>query len=199
MGVKPVLIHAPGALMASQPMTSSYLQGTAAEVASETQALLGDLRAGGFSVLRCKLEATLSASGVPETDAEAQARPDRYFEFHAKVLLRTEDEIVALRQLCEALGAHLSSNAFRLRPDLLQERFLTVRAYQVGRPAALARFRALLTALRQNGYSPGHLLHEYSVLDTNSLLDQGWLALPSSSFGPPGQSKRVGIFRVGIL
>jgi hypothetical protein len=116
--------------------------------------------------LRCKLEATLGSQGVPEEDAEANDLPGRYFEFHAKVALGSDKEIARLRARCVDLGAHLSSNALRRRPDGLQERFLTLRAHRVGRRTALARFRTLLGALRGEGYAPGHLLHEYSVLDT---------------------------------
>lgn len=185
LGVKPVLIHAPGARMALQPMTFSYLEGDIRRVAEETRGLLERLSSGGFPALRCKLEATLGARGVPETDLDAAAHPGRYFEFHGKVVLGADPEVEALRLRCLALGAHLSSNAFRTRPDALQERFVTLRAHRVGRATALARFRALLGALRSGGYPAGHLLHEYSVLDTNSLLDHGWLALPSRRLTPP--------------
>ncbi len=189
LGVKPILILAPGARMALQPMTSSYLQGSIEVVSENTLVLLERLTSEGFPPLRCKLEATLGSQGVPEEDTDADDLPGRYFEFHAKVVLGTDEELARLRARCVDLGAHLSSNAFRRRPDGLQERFLTLRAHRVGRRTALARFRTLLGALREDGYAPGHLLHEYSVLDTNSLLDQGWLAL--TFLRPQPRSLRV--------
>ncbi|MCU0659585.1 MAG: hypothetical protein MUF64_31260 [Polyangiaceae bacterium] len=178
LALKPILIHAPGAFMALQPMTSSYLQGEAPLVAEETHRLLGLLARAGFPALRCKLEATLASRGVPRSDDEVNLAAGRYFEFHAKLLL-PPGQIEQARLRCLELGAHLSSNAARLRPDHLQERFLTLRCHDAGQPAALTRFRTLLAGLRRQGFHPHHLLHEYSVLDTNSLLDQGWLALPS--------------------
>ena len=180
LGLKPVLIHAPGAHLAYQPMTSSYLQGPIELVAENTLRLIERLSSSGLPVLRCKLEATLVSRGVPVSDLDVDPTPGRYFEFHAKLLLRSPLQIEPLRLRCLQLGAHLSSNAFRVRADLLQERFVTLRIFHAGRETALARFRSLLSSLRDDGYPTEHLLHEYSVLDTNSLLDQGWIALPSS-------------------
>lgn len=180
LGVKPVLIEAPGAALTLQPMTSSYHRGTLGQVLDVAASLSGQLGREGFPVVRCKIEATMAARGVPDEDAAALADPPgRYFEFHTRVALPSGADLAPLRALCEARGGRLSSNAFRTRPDGLQERFVTVRAHRVGRATALGHFRALLAALRAGGLSPGHLLHEYVVIDTNSLLDRGWLALIS--------------------
>jgi len=182
LGLKPILIEAPGAQLTLQPMTSSYHRGSLDEVVGEARRLAAGLEQAGFEVVRSKIEATLGTLGVPADDQQALAgAPERYFEFHAKVALPPGADLSPLRGQCEALGARLSSNAFRVQQSGLQERFVTLRAYRVGRVTALGQFQELLGALRAAGFAPGHLLHEYMVADTNCMLDQGWIALPCAA------------------
>lgn len=175
VGAKPVLIEAPGAALAVQPMTSSYHRGALPEVLEQIAGMAARLEEAGFPVRRRKVEATLATRGVPVDEGEARALSDAcYFEFHAKVALGPGDDLGPLRELCASLGARLSSNAFKVLDGGQQERFVTTRAYRVGAAAAEQRFASLLGALRAGGYRASHPLREFVVLDSNAPLDQGW-------------------------
>jgi hypothetical protein len=163
LGVKCVLIELARGAHRSQPMTSSHHAGTLDEVLHEVEVLRTRLVAAGFAVSRVKVEAEVTNEGVP---VDEPGPPGSYFEFHAK--LATGDDIEALRAICLAKGAHLSNNA--IQRGL---RFVTMRAYEVGRTEARARFERLLAAL-----SPYELVGtkaEFTVHDSRLELDAGWL------------------------
>ncbi|MFI7008292.1 hypothetical protein [Streptomyces sp. NPDC050145] len=128
----------------------------------------------GFPVLRTKVETTPWASGVPQTDAEAQLAPRHlHFEHHVKLLLPPGDDLAALTARVVAHGAHLSRNARRIRPDGMQERFVTQRCHAVGARTAHRRLEALLTELPAAQVLETE--REYVVHDTHLALDAGWL------------------------
>jgi inosine/xanthosine triphosphate pyrophosphatase family protein len=175
LGVKQVLIELPRGETRSQPMTASYHHGTLREAQAEVHAMARALAAAGFDVTRVKLEALGQNRDIPEDDAAAQALPANYFEFHVKVTLPAEAAVDALRERVVARGAHLSKNARKLREDGRQERFVTLRVYGVGRPAADARFDALLAELVATGLPLGQRIREYTVYDSDVAVDRGWL------------------------
>ncbi len=179
LGVKCIVIELPHGQVPTQPMTSSYHKGTVQQAAAEVAALAHALTAAGHAVSRVKLEAVTTNTGVPRTDAEAAARPaGNYFEFHVKALLAEGAGVEALRSVCERHGAHLSRNA--LKQDTLgrQERFITQRAYGVGRDNAEAAFARLTDDLESSGYVLGQRLREYSIFDSDARVDAGWIDPP---------------------
>jgi hypothetical protein len=179
LGVKCVVIELPHGQVHTQPMTSSYHRGTVQQAAQEVAGLAGALHEAGFAVNRVKLEAVTTNSGIPQYDDEARAMPaTNYFEFHVKALLPAGADAEQLRALCQRHDAHLSRNALKKETDGRQERFLTQRAYGLGRVNAEARFERLISALEAAGYTLGNRLREYSIFDSNARVDAGWIDPP---------------------
>lgn len=177
LGARCVIIELPHGQTRSQPMTATYHTGELAEVVGEVAALAAALRGRGFAVTRVKLEAVASNAGVPVSDEEARRfPPGNYFEFHVKAALPPGGDVAALRAVCREHGAHLSKNA--LKGDEAR-RFVTQRAYGVGRARAEARFEALCAALQQAGYALSNRLREYSIFDSNAAVDAGWIDAPA--------------------
>lgn len=173
-GVKHVHIVLPRGVTLSHPMTASFHRGTRNEALREVNALAARIVGAGFEVTRVKLEALGANPEIPETDAQAAAKPEGYFELHVKVLI-DEADLDALRAAAEAEGAHVSRNARKLRPDGRAERFVTQRVGNVGRVAADARFERLLASLSPLGVKVLNVIREYTVHDSNLELDRGWL------------------------
>src|SRR5262249_57555372 len=99
-------------------------------------------------------------------------------EFEVKALLPAGSEDGRLRALCERHDAHLSRNALKQETQGRWERFITQRAYGLGRTNAEARFERLITALEAEGYVLGGRLREYSIFDSNADVDAGWIDPP---------------------
>jgi hypothetical protein len=78
-------------------------------------------------------------------------------------------------ELCLAHEAHLSRNASREPVDGIEERFVTLRSYRVGRSTAEQRLHRLLAALERAGEQVIEVESEYAVYDSNLALDAGWL------------------------
>lgn len=177
LGVKAVVIELPRGDTPHQPMTASYHRGSLADALAEARALAAKLTAAGHTVSRIKLEAVgANNDEVPETDEAARAAPaDRYFEYHAKLLLARDADTTDIVGACERHTAHLSRNARNVRDDGIAERFVTMRVYGVGRPAAERRFDALVADLCALGLDLGQLIREYTVYDSNVDVDRGWL------------------------
>jgi hypothetical protein len=179
LGVKCVLIELPHGITRSQPMTSTYHHGDLDAVVQEVAALARALAESGFPVTRVKLEAVVTNAGVPLTDEEAQAfPPGNYFEFHVKAVLPPGADLSSLRELCTRHGAHLSSNALKRDQGSRAERFVTLRAYGVGRQRAEAAFERLLSDLESAGHTLSNRLREYTLFDSNITIDAGWIDAP---------------------
>jgi hypothetical protein len=177
LGVKCVLIALPQGLTRSQPMTASYHHGTLTSVFSEVQVIAQKLIEAGFEVTRIKIEAMLSNRDVPATDDEALELPvTNYFEFHVKVILSAITDISLLQQYCHKNDAHLSANAFKQEIDGQQQRFITMRLYNVGKYTAQSRFNLLLVGLKAEGLKLCQQQREYTVYDSNINLDAGWIS-----------------------
>lgn len=163
-------------LSPSQPMLTCHGKGTFASQLKRAQELAAELQNAGFKVTRLKLEAAPDNNGVPQTEAEAHlSSPSQYFEHHVKLLLPSELDLIALIALAENHGAHLSRNAFRIRKDGLEERFVTQRCYRVGRNAAARQLESLVNRLKSDTYQILEAEEEYVVHDDNLALDAGWL------------------------
>jgi hypothetical protein len=157
-----------------QPMTCSRFAGTLAGALAETLRLEQVLTAGGFPVTRRKIEAAPWNSQVPAT---APADPRHYFEHHGKIWLPGKLEptkLDDLAALCQNHRAHLSLNALKTQADDSQTRFVTLRAYGVGRADADAAFAALCADLTQAGFVLLAQIAEFCVFDSNLALDGAW-------------------------
>ncbi|WP_372352236.1 hypothetical protein [Streptomyces sp. KL116D] len=162
----------------SQPMVTLRGRERAdAWIAGRVARTVEDLARDGFPVVRAKTEAAPWATGVPATDAEADAAPAHlHFEHHVKVLLDEGSAPRALAARVERHTAHVSWNARRTRADGRHERFVTQRCHGVGRATAGRRLDALLADLAA---VPGVRIleteREYVLHDTRLALDAGWI------------------------
>ena len=156
-------------------MTASIHRGTLSKVLLEVKQLAQKLIAEGFTVTRIKIEAMVSNQDVPRSDCEAKALPaTNYFEFHVKVTLPVDADLEALKQLSLQYNAHLSTNALRYLRDGYQQRFITMRLYEMGLFRAKSNFQILLDALKAKNFKLDSPQLEYTVYDSNLNLDAGW-------------------------
>ena len=163
LNVKAIAITLPAGDARLQPMTSSFQRGPLADVVSQAAVLASKLARRGFEVVRTKIEQHGRLSDVVLT-------PTSYFEFHAKLELPSATD--PLIDAIGAAGGSLSSNAANPNP---LERFLTLRAFGLERPAADARFDALLRAIAARNVPIRNRVRELTVADSNPALDRGWL------------------------
>jgi hypothetical protein len=176
LAVKCILIELPEGMTRGQPMTASYYHGNLQDVLAQVYGLAQTFANAGFKVTRIKVEAMTNNQDIPESDEEAQALPaSNYFEFHVKVTLPADSDLVKLQAQCQKRGGHLSANAFKYQRGGQQQRFVTMRLYGVGRQSAEARFNELLQWLEGEELKLSHKLREYTVYDTNVALDAGWI------------------------
>lgn len=175
LGVKPIHIVLPRGVTRFQPMTGSYHHGELGPVQAEVLELARRLVAAGFRVTRAKIEATGANRDIPRTDAEAAEAPKNYFEFHIKVRLPADAALEPLGALAEAHGAHLSRNARKQFDDGTSERFVTMRVYDAGKVSADQRFARLRERLLAAGHVLSEPIREYTVYDSNTSVDDGWL------------------------
>jgi hypothetical protein len=161
---------------ADQPMATWRRSSTRlSAVLAEADRLAGVAVAAGFAVVRLKVEADPSNADVPVSDDAADTHPPEcYFEHHVKLRRPPDTPRDALLAVCERHMAHLSRNAFRDDGEV-EERFVTQRAYGVGRLTAAVRLDRLLTELRRIGEDVIESESEFCVSDTNLNLDAGWL------------------------
>jgi hypothetical protein len=160
----------------SQPMVTRHARGTLAGELAMAADLAGDLRAAGHPVVRIKLEVAADDDAAPANDAAAaRNRPDQYFEAHVKLLLPDDASVAAIAVVAVRHSAHVSRNARRVRDDGQHERFLTRRAYGVGRETADRAVDALLADLATDGVIVMDAEREFVVHDSNLTLDAGWM------------------------
>lgn len=159
---------------ADQPMATWRRSSTAiTAVLIEAHRLAADAIAAGCAVVRLKVEVDPNNADVPVTDDDPPP-PETYFEHHVKLLRPSGAPREALLEVCERHAAHLSRNAFRDGGEV-EERFVTLRHYEIGRVTALARLDQLLADLHALGETVVESESEFCVFDTNLKLDDGWL------------------------
>ncbi|MBI4852432.1 MAG: hypothetical protein HY819_11615 [Acidobacteria bacterium] len=173
--VKCSLIELPNGINRFQPMTSLYHQGSFESVLKEVNGLAQSLTQEGFKVIRVKIEALINNLNVPITDEQAKKFPNNYFEFHLLVTLSSEKDKERLKNLCTQNNAHLSQNAFKKTLYGLNQHFVTMRLYNIGKTNAKAEFSKLIEMLKKENFSLSNKLQEYIVYDSNISLDQGWV------------------------
>ena len=176
IGVKCILIDLPEGETIRQPMTGSFHRGSLLDAQREAIAIGQELVRRGFDVVRTKIEQHGRLEDAPESDAEAARAPrTSYFEFHAKVVLTVESDEPAVRAVLTNAGGHLSANAANAGGPASLERFVTLRAFGLGRANAEARFDAVLDAIRSLGLPIRNRVREYTVFDSNPAIDRGWI------------------------
>lgn len=173
--VKCLLIELPSGINNLQPMTSLYHKGNFEPVLKEVQSLAQTIAQEGFKVTRVKIEALVNNLNVPSTDEEAQKFPKNYFEFHVLATLKTEEEKDKLKALCKNHNAHLSQNAFKQSLLGLNQHFITMRVYNIGKIGAKLEFSKLVNELKKENFNLSNKLQEYIVYDSNTSIDQGWI------------------------
>lgn len=160
-----------------QPMATWRRAGTILPaVLEEARQRASVLEQAGFRVVRVKIEADPANEQVPMTDDAASLEPAGcYFEHHVKLRRHVDAERDALLEICRSHAAHLSHNAWRKSVDGMEERFVTLRSYRVGRLEAEQQLQQLLASLSVAGEHVLEVESEYSVYDSNLPLDDGWL------------------------
>lgn len=93
----------------SQPMLTRRGSGVlTSEIASATAASM-QLQSAGFQVVRIKIEGSPENDNVPLADSDAALQPpDRYFEHHLKLQLKSGANTAALLEVVQKHSAHLS-------------------------------------------------------------------------------------------
>jgi hypothetical protein len=164
-----------GAAVQQQPMLTYHGPGRLSSQLVLARRRVGDLRGGGFDVVRVKVEAAPWYEVVPQNAAEAAAlMPGCYFEHHVKLALADDAEVDAVRRIGTRHAGHVSRNARRGLREGRHERFVTQRCRLVGRPEAHQRLEALLGALARAGHQVIEVEEEFVVHDDNPGLDHGW-------------------------
>jgi len=150
----------------------------------------------GFEVLRHKIECLASASGVPKTDEDAEAWPDRYFEFHIRVRsTESHDEVVegapeddahamspgeleALKTLAADFSTQFGTPVpLSYNRAKAGQRYMNVRFSGCGSDTARARVQEIVDAISQHTPSLVHekTISEYVWADDNRAMDSGWI------------------------
>lgn len=173
IGVKCISIDLPAGDTRRQPMTGSFHRGSLLDAQREAIAIGQELVRRGFDVVRTKIEQHGRLENAPATDEEARrAGPNSYFEYHAKLLIAPGSDEPAIRRALAKVDGHLSSNAANPSSN---ERFVTLRAFGLGRENAERRFRELLSAIAELGLPIRNRVREYTVFDSNPHTDHGWI------------------------
>jgi hypothetical protein len=175
--IKPVLIELPYGESPTQLMTSSHVKGTFANAFQRMKTIEKILEEHGFGIWRSKIEADISAQGLPQTEETLKTFSEHnYFEFHFKVVIPSNDRLTELAQLSLKHGAHLSRNNIATEHPLKEKyRFVTLRLFHTALPEALARCKALKDGLQEQQWAIDEIEEEYAFYDSNLKLDNGWL------------------------
>jgi inosine/xanthosine triphosphate pyrophosphatase family protein len=174
LGVKHIAIELASGEVTTQPMTASVHRGELRAVQDQVHDLARAILAGGFEVVRSKIEALPRNRDIPETDAAAGAEPGRYFEYHLKLVIPAAVDLAQIAAAAAAHGGWMSRNARRQRTDGGHERYVTLRLPGLGRASADARFAALEAAMAAQPVAITRRVREYTVYDSNVALDRGW-------------------------
>jgi hypothetical protein len=180
MGIKlrAVFIELPTGEYVSQPMTTGYHVGSSAFVYDQVMEIATLLEATNFPLTRFKIEAMIGTTGVPLTDEASLAMPKgNYFEYHFKVLVKNENDHVLLKEIAKRNHSHLSRNVFETLTDGSRHFFVTLRSYKGGRQASLVLAKKLNRDITSSGLAIKGGAAEYSIIDTNTGLDRGWIPM----------------------
>lgn len=161
----------------NQPMTCSRITGTIDDAFSHAKQVQRCLQQAGLLVNRVKIEAAPWNSQVPHSDQERQQHdPSAYFEYHLKLALSANNWQETLPQICHSFQAHLSHNALKHEANGTIQRFATIRSSTLGLERFQAYTQAFQDCVDSAGFTILKAITEFCIYDSNSALDNSWLA-----------------------
>lgn len=183
--VKPIFLalqDTSGHTVLHDVMTSSVFFGDNRGALEEVERIAAGLTALGFAVVRRKIETVPWHPAAPSREnGVGLMPPGGYFESHFNVLVQTptEEDASARRQelsaIVKAHRAHLSRNAFKqLNPQTFTV-MATLRSYEGTREDFDQQRDALAAALAAGRFSTEKVITEFSLYDSKTGHDAGWL------------------------
>lgn len=164
---KPLFIELARGEYCQQPMATAHIECALEEILTRAQALSRLFEQRGFPIERIKIEAPFDALPV---SAQITEDSPRYLEWHGKVRLHSQPELV---ELCKKYGSHLSRNAIEGETGL---RFVSIRL-PLGDKAAFRRYvQSFVDELEANGWPLVKQQFEHGVYDSRVAFDNGWLS-----------------------
>jgi len=153
----------------NQYMLSTFIRNTEDEAINKANYISSLLENDKIKVLRIKVESH-SISKFPLTIFDLKT--NSYFEFHVKVIVGNNTYERLDEDIAKYLGVGVSYNlcSKNLKP------LLTIRVYNKGFKYACDHKDIILEELKDKGYQfDSKIQQEYSIYDTNVMLDKGWL------------------------
>lgn len=136
------------------------------------------------NVIREKIEAGASESGVPETDDEAK-KYSHYFEYHIKIMRKDENNMnpMSLHELNELklLSENLTKKYSRPVPlsfvnNQFHQRYLNVRFDQSGNEVTNKKVAEIERSIdATDNFAWDKTIREYVWFDSLRALDKGWI------------------------
>jgi hypothetical protein len=152
-----------------QPMITGWFKGDEHEAIKQASSISQQMIEYGMHPLRIKVEAMAHSEGIPDSDFG-----DHYFEFHFKIQIKGSSDWLSLAKDCATHGAHLFFNPYSQTGQFVP--VITLRVYDEPCVEGEQRLDRLILYLNEKQYKiEGGIEREYSVLDTNVMLDDGWL------------------------
>lgn len=169
--IKPICATALQGDHPNQLMISKWKNGTSPEVIQKAHDLEKDMTNYGLKVLRVKVEAMMHTKGCPTND-EKPLRDGDYWEFHLKLSIDHSNEYHKLEQIVAKHKGGMSFNVFKRELEPL----VTLRLYKRSYNEAMQLKADLIEDIQRNGFvCNGGIQQEFSVYDTFTELDKGWL------------------------
>ena len=148
-----------------QPMLTFWIHDNDDTVMKLVTEIKKDMELKGITIIRIKIESMAHNIGVPQT-----CSADHYFEYHFKVDIQNTEEWNNLVKLCLPFGCHLFYNPY----NKTMTPVCTIRNYFSFEDIAES-FNQLNKVLEDNKFAIHSIEREYSVYDSNVLLDHNWL------------------------
>lgn len=174
--IKPIIIQLSNGENNKQVMTSSFITGVYKDViltkTKDTVNRLFDNTRLKDKIVRVKIESLARNTGVPILENKEE---DKYFEFHYKIVIKSNIEYDFIKSFVKNYDARISSNAFKHNNEnAVKHYFITKRVHNAGQEYAMQQHEILKEALSINGFTPLKTEAEFVVFDSNYNLDKGW-------------------------
>lgn len=178
IGVKPLLIdmhNSMGKTVMLDTQTSSVHLGDNTSAITEVRRISNSLRAGGFKVVREKVEAVPWHPAAPSVLHRNPIMPkDCYFEAHFNIVV-DDEKLSNLRSREGVYGFHLSRNAFKRISDTEFVMMATKRNYEGTFEQFKTECESLVEFLQNDGFVVPKTITEFSIYDTNVSHDEEWI------------------------
>ena len=169
-----------------QYMISKWKNGKYRDVVARADEIANEMRSQGINVVRVKVESMAHNDGVPieedefttfmENSKDLIGKP--YFEFHAKVDLRSMDLEDFENWIAKVKNNFGSDTYIATSTNICGSKLplLTIRIYNHGRKYAIETKDNILESFKDAGFKIlDSIQQEFSVYDTNDKVDDGWL------------------------